>query len=88
MNEITTQQQVSIEPAESKSALQRLMQQIDAEIAASKLAIYGFVQGNARHAFINERMDRIGGYQEQLQALIGDDALPVIIAKIDQLAEE
>jgi hypothetical protein len=71
---------------ESKSEVARLIQQIDDEVESGKRAIYAIAEGTARHEVITKRMERMGRFQEELQALIGDAALPVIIEKLDKLS--
>lgn len=72
-------------PKGSQSGVARLMQQIDAEVQASKQALQGLALGTARHEFITKRMENIGGFHEQLHALIGDEAMPLIVEKLEQL---
>ena len=72
-------------PVESRSEVARLMRQINLEVEAGKQALYGLAEGTARHEVINKRMDNIGNFHEQLEALIGEAAMPIIIEKLDQL---
>ncbi len=70
---------------EPKSEVARLMRQIDLEVEAGKQALYGLAEGTARHEVITKRMETIGGFHEELEALIGEAAMPIIIEKLDQL---
>ena len=72
---------------EVKSEVTRLMQQIEAEFQSASQALHGLTQGNAQHAFITKRMENIGGLHERLRELIGNEAMPLIVDKLDQLQQ-
>jgi len=55
----------------NQSEVARLRTQIEQEYEAARQAMTGFAQ-SAKHTFITARLERIGGYQEQLAALIGE----------------
>ena len=87
MPDITTPNQSPSHPGPhgSQSEVARLMQQIEAEFEAGRQALQGLALGTAQHAFITKRMENIGGLHEQLRELIGDDAMPLIVEKLDLL---
>jgi hypothetical protein len=70
---------------EAKSEVARLMQQIEVEFQSASQGLHGLASGTAQHTFITKRMENIGGLHEQLRELIGDDAMPLIVEKLDQL---
>jgi hypothetical protein len=57
----------------NQSEIRRLLQQITSEYEAARSALYGPTLGTARHAFINERLERMATYQEQLSDGVGQD---------------
>ena len=65
-----------------KSEVALLRQQIALEVESMRLGIEGVALGNARHAFISARMERIGGYQKTLAHHIGTDAANLVIGKL------
>jgi hypothetical protein len=56
---------------ENKSAVARLLKQIDLEFEAAQLGMSGLAEGTARHDFINARMDQVGVFETQLATHIG-----------------
>jgi hypothetical protein len=70
---------------QSKSEVARLLQQIENEFQSASQGLHGLALGSAQHAFITKRMETIGGLHEQLRELIGDEAMPLIVDRLDQL---
>jgi hypothetical protein len=64
------------------SEVARLRERIDCEQRAASWALTGQAIGTARHWFISRRMERIGAYQEQLAALVGEQASLAIVIDI------
>jgi hypothetical protein len=65
------------------SEMARLMQQIELECEAMRLAMTGF-RTTASHDIINHQFDRLGEYYEQLGALIGEQAaIETVIAALE-----
>ena len=64
------------------SEVAHLREQIDREHLAARWALTGPAIGTAQHWFINRRMERIGGYQEQLATLIGEQASLALVLEI------
>lgn len=66
----------------SGSEVARLTQQIEAEYQAAHQALTGFASGNAKHAFITARMERIATYHQTLTALVGECESTVLLCDI------
>ena len=64
------------------SEVARLYEQIDCEQKAASWALTGLAIGTAQHWFISRRMERIGVYQEQLAALVGEQASLALVIDI------
>ncbi len=64
------------------SEVARLREKIDCEQRVASWALTGLAIGTARHWFISRRMERIGVYQEQLAALVGEQASLAIVIEI------
>jgi hypothetical protein len=62
-------------PANNKSEVARLMQQIDTEYNAAVQGLTGFSNGSARHTFINARMENMAMYFEELEKKFGPEAV-------------
>jgi len=56
-----------------KSEVARLRRHIADEYLAAKQGLTGLACGVPRHDFITARMEKLGQYQEQLNALLGED---------------
>lgn len=63
----------------SISEVARLRAQIEAERQSAYLARSGFAFGASKHKFITARMERIGGYQNELSALVGEQEAQAIV---------
>ena len=70
---------------ENQSDVARILAQICAEYEASNNGLYGLAQGTARHAFITARLENMGKLHEQLQELVGEQAIGLIAQRLDQL---
>ncbi len=70
----------------SASEVAQLRQQIDQEIAASKLAMTGYAEV-ARHDVITYHYGTLSGYLDQLKVQVGDQAAMEILVQAleDQL---
>ena len=69
----------------SRSEVAQIIKQIEVEFEAGMQALHGLALGTAQHAFITTRMENIGGLHEQLRALVGDAAMPLIVESLDHL---
>jgi len=63
------------------SEVARLRRQIEEEYEAAQRALYGFAEGTARHQIINARMARVGGYVDDLAALVGIEKAAAILVE-------
>jgi hypothetical protein len=63
----------------SGSEVACIMQKITAEYQAGQRALRGLSRGVAQHRFITKRMENIGKLHQQLQTLVGDQAMPLIV---------
>jgi hypothetical protein len=71
-----------------RSDLARIVAQIDAEAQAAWNALYGPMQGNAKHAFITARYDRLGQLREQLTSIVGKEgAMRAVADAMDRYAD-
>ena len=72
---------------ENKSEVARILAQIAQEYEAAHNGLHGLSQGTARHSFITARMENMGKLQVELEKLVGDEAIGMIAARLDQLGE-
>lgn len=66
----------------SRSEVAHLRAQIAREHQAASWARAGLADGTAKHRFITRRYNQIGGYQEQLAQLIGEQASIHLVIEI------
>lgn len=67
----------------NQSEVARLIQQIDAECEAARLAMYGYAEV-AKHEAITARMERMGALHEELRAIVGEEeAVKVLVRAMD-----
>ena len=67
----------------NQSEVARLMQQLDAECQAARLAMTGYAEV-ARHEYITTRMERMGALHEELRGLVGDEeAVKALVRAMD-----
>jgi hypothetical protein len=57
----------------TQSEVARLLRDIELTAQAAKNGMYGFAEGNARHAFITKNMERLDEYRIALTKLVGTD---------------
>ena len=60
------------------SEVAALREQISLEYMAATLGLQGLNAGTSRHAFITAKQERIGELHEQLQELVGEEAMPLV----------
>jgi hypothetical protein len=71
----------------NKSEVTRILTQIAQEYEAGKSGLYGLAQGTASHSFITARMENMAKLQNELEKLVGDQAVGLVATKLDQLPE-
>ncbi len=64
------------------SEVMQLCHSIEAEIEAMQRGFSAFAVGVARHEFIKDRMERIGGQQELLARHIGENAAATMVCEL------
>lgn len=64
------------------SEVARLRKQIELQLEAMQYGLQGLASGTARHAFIFERMERVGGYQDVLAEYVGEHIANQIVCNI------
>ncbi|HEX7737203.1 MAG TPA: hypothetical protein VF458_20325 [Ktedonobacteraceae bacterium] len=63
----------------NQSEIAQLRQQIESQLVAMRRGLSGLSSGNARHAFITARMERIGAYQDGLARQVGEQAADMLV---------
>lgn len=67
----------------NQSEVARLIQQLDAECEAARLAMTGYAEV-AKHEAITARMERMGALHEELRAIVGEEeATEVLVRAMD-----
>lgn len=69
-------------PVGQRSEVARLREQITLEYQAARQALFALASGNAKHQFINARIERVGSYQQRLASLIGEEASMEIVCRV------
>jgi hypothetical protein len=72
---------------ENKSEVARILAQIAQEHEAGKSGLLGLAEGTARHSFITARMENMAKLQSELEKLVGDRAMGLVVARLDQLGD-
>jgi hypothetical protein len=65
------------------SEVARLLQQIRAEYEAAQLGFSGLACGTVKHEFITQKMENMGKLQEELQTLVGNNAIALVVAQLE-----
>ncbi|HEY1348806.1 MAG TPA: hypothetical protein VGF67_04180 [Ktedonobacteraceae bacterium] len=73
---------------EHGSEVAHLLLRISAEYEAARQGLQGLARGSCQHRFITRRMERMSELHTQLQALVGDEAIALISACLDQAGED
>jgi len=68
---------------ENKSEIARILAQIAQEYEAGQNGLYGPAQGTARHSFITARMENMAKLQNELEKLVGDQAIGLVAQRLD-----
>ena len=69
------------------SEVAQLRQQITVEYAAAKLGLQGLNVGTSRHEFITARQERIAVLHEQLQGIVGDNAIALVAEALTNISD-
>ena len=63
---------------EHRSEIARLLMQISAEYEAAQRGLSGLAYGTSQHEFITARMEHMGQLHNELQSIVGDDAIALV----------
>jgi hypothetical protein len=77
--------QVKPEDRPQGSEVARILEQIRLEYESACLGMSGPSYGSTKHSFITARMEMVGQLHDKLEALVGDDAIALVINQMDQL---
>lgn len=69
------------------SEVAQLRQRIADEYLAAKLGLSGLAYGTSRHLFITSRMENMQRTHEQLQEIVGDQAMALIALTLQDLSD-
>ncbi len=68
---------------QNHSEVARLMQQLDAECEAARLAMTGYAEV-AKHEVITARMERMGALHEELKSIVGEtEAVKALVKALE-----
>ena len=68
----------------AESEVARLLKEIELTSQAVKNGMHGFAEGNAKHAFITTKMERLDEYRIALTKLVGtDQAMQLMVRVLD-----
>jgi hypothetical protein len=67
------------------SEVARLLRQIRAEYESAQLGLAGLAYGTCQHKIITKKMENIGQWQEELKALVGDEAIALVVQQLNDL---
>ena len=71
----------------SKSEVARLLAQIREEYESAQRGLTGISSGSSQHTVINQKMENMGKYHEELRALVGDSAMELIVQVLNDAPE-
>ena len=70
---------------EQRSEVARLLAQISAEYESAQRGLTGLAYGTSQHAFITARMEHMGRLHNELQSLVGDQAIAMIAEQLNSI---
>jgi hypothetical protein len=73
-------------PGGNQSEVARLLEQINEEYEAAQRGLSGFAHGSAKHDFITARMENVGRLHNELQEIVGDEAIALVAERISKTA--
>jgi len=68
-----------------QSEVARVLGQIQEEYEAGVRGLSGLAQGTSRHSFITARMENMARLQQELEKLVGGEAIGMIATRLDTL---
>ena len=68
---------------ENKSEVARILAQIEQEYEAGHSGLYGLLQGTAMHSFNTARMENMAKLQNELEKLVGEQAIGLVAQRLD-----
>ena len=71
----------------NRSEVAALREQIATEYMAAKLGLQGLNAGTSRHAFMTAKLERVALLHEELQNLVGDEAMTIVTEVSESLSE-
>jgi hypothetical protein len=69
------------------SEVARLLHQIREEYESAQLGLAGLAYGTSQHKIITKKMENIGKWHEELQALVGDTAMALVVEQLESLPD-
>ncbi|HEU5378687.1 MAG TPA: hypothetical protein VFV38_24970 [Ktedonobacteraceae bacterium] len=69
---------------QNQSDIARILNQIEAEYVAARRGLTGLAE-SARHAAITARMKRMGQFRQSLHAIVGDNAIRLIVERLEAI---
>jgi len=72
---------------ENTSEVAHILIQIETEYRAAQYGVTGFAEG-ARHEAITARMEKVGRLHEDLRALVGNDAIRLLVERLENIPVE
>ena len=71
----------------NQNEVARLLSQIENEYLAAQRGLSGFA-ASAQHAAITARMENLGRLHENLRAIVGDEAIRLVVERLENIPEE
>ena len=71
----------------NRSEVAALREQIATEYMAAKLGLQGLSAGTSRHAFMTAKLERVALLHEELQNLVGDEAMAIVTEVSESLSD-
>jgi hypothetical protein len=75
-----------MEQQTNQSEVARLLSQIENEYTAAMRGLSGLAEG-AKHAAITARMNNMGKIHEQLRTIVGEDAMRLVLERLETIHE-
>ena len=71
----------------NRSEVAALREQIATEYMAAKLGLQGLNAGTSRHAFMTAKLERVALLHDELQNLVGDEAMAIVTEVSESLSD-